>query len=165
MNRIDFILKILRSISIVLIGKIMVKIVDYQNKFELEKKTGNDIVSDSHIINNYKVRLSIYLNGTGKGKGTHMSLFLDLMPGEYDDAIQWPFDKSITFSVIHQDDKDKSYKKQLILQNNDKALQTMKKPVTDGGSNREYSEFLSLQKLHDEGFVKEDTLYVFCEID
>ena len=87
------------------------------------------------------------------------------MPGEYDDAIQWPFDKSITFSVIHQDDKGKSYKKQLILQNNDKALQTMKKPVTDGGSNWEYSEFLSLQKLHDEGFVREDTLYVFCEID
>ena len=100
----------------------MVKIVDYQNKFEFEKKPGNYIESDSRIINNYKVRLSICLNGAGEGKGTHMSIFLELMPGEYDDAIQWPFDKSITFSVIHQDDKEKSYKRQLIIQNDDRAF-------------------------------------------
>ena len=143
----------------------MMKIVDYQNKFELEKKTGDEIVSDSHIISNYKVRLSIYLNGSGSGKGTHMSIFLELMPGEYDDAIQWPFDKSITFGVIHQDDKDKSYKIQLILQNDEKGLKNMKKPVFDGWSNYGYPEFLSLEKLRNKGFVKEDTLYVFCEID
>ena len=143
----------------------MMKIVDYQNKFEVAKKTGDEIVSDSHIISNYKVRLSIYLNGSGSGKGTHMSIFLELMPGEYDAAIQWPFDKSITFGVIHQDDKDKSHQIQLILQNDEKGLKNMKKPVFDGGSNYGYPEFLSLEKLRNKGFVKEDTLYVFCEID
>ena len=41
----------------------------------------------------------------------------------------------------------------------------MKKPVTGGKSNWGYIHFLSLEELLDKGFVKEDTLYVFCEID
>uniref|UniRef100_A0A8C3P5R6 TRAF1-6 MATH domain-containing protein n=1 Tax=Chrysemys picta bellii TaxID=8478 RepID=A0A8C3P5R6_CHRPI len=39
----------------------------------------------------YKLCLKIYLNGDGTGAGTHISLFLVLMRGEYDFWLNWPF--------------------------------------------------------------------------
>ncbi|KAJ7317314.1 hypothetical protein JRQ81_003476 [Phrynocephalus forsythii] len=39
----------------------------------------------------YKVCLKLFLNGDGTGFGTHLSLFLVLMKGEYDFQLKWPF--------------------------------------------------------------------------
>ena len=35
--------------------------------------------------------LHIYPNGNGDAKGTRVSLYVFLMLGEYDDALEWPF--------------------------------------------------------------------------
>ncbi|ETE63362.1 TNF receptor-associated factor 1, partial [Ophiophagus hannah] len=39
----------------------------------------------------YKLCMRIYLNGEGKGRGTHISLFLILLKGDYDSLLPWPF--------------------------------------------------------------------------
>ena len=38
----------------------------------------------------YKMCLAVYPNGIGKGEGTHVSLYLGLMKGEFDDELEWP---------------------------------------------------------------------------
>ena len=38
----------------------------------------------------YKMCLALHPNGTGKGEGTHVSLSLNLMKGEFDDELEWP---------------------------------------------------------------------------
>ena len=39
----------------------------------------------------YKMCLSVFANGIGKGKDTNVSVFANLMRGEYDDYLDWPF--------------------------------------------------------------------------
>ena len=39
----------------------------------------------------YKMRVDIFVNGFNQGRGSHLSLYIFLLRGEYDDALQWPF--------------------------------------------------------------------------
>jgi len=34
--------------------------------------------------------------GSGPGKGTHISVYIHLMRGEYDEFLQWPFHGDVT---------------------------------------------------------------------
>ena len=43
-----------------------------------------------YIKEGYKMCLAVYPNGIGKGEGTHVSLSLVLMKGEFDDQLEWP---------------------------------------------------------------------------
>ena len=50
----------------------------------------------------YKMRLrAISAKGQGRGKGTHVSIFVHLMRGEHDDYLKWPFRGDIR-SVLNQ---------------------------------------------------------------
>ena len=68
----------------------------------------------------YKLLLRVYANGGGPGKGTHLSLFVNLLKGEYDDKLQWPFNANITVQLLnwsgdngHKDDTIPHYKSRL----------------------------------------------------
>ena len=47
----------------------------------------------------YKLELKVVANGDGSGKGTHLSFYVYLLKGEYDDQLQWPFNANITVPV------------------------------------------------------------------
>ena len=83
------------------------KIDNYNRKIEEEKARGGALYSDPHIIQSFKMRLEIRLNGSGDGAGTHLSVYWRLMKGELNDCLEWPFDKIISFVLIHQDNKKK----------------------------------------------------------
>ena len=44
-----------------------------------------------YLPHGYKVCLAVHLNGVGAGKGTHVSIYLHQMAGEYDHNLKWPF--------------------------------------------------------------------------
>ena len=46
--------------------------------------------------------LRVDANGNGTGAGTHVSVFVYLMRGEYDDRLVWPFRGTITIELINQ---------------------------------------------------------------
>lgn len=48
----------------------------------------------------YKMCLRLYLNGDGTGKGTHISYFFTIMRGEYDALLVWPFQHSVTLTML-----------------------------------------------------------------
>ena len=50
----------------------------------------------------YKLRLCIYLNGNGSGKGCYISYFITIMKGEYDALLEWPFQLTVTLTMINQ---------------------------------------------------------------
>lgn len=50
----------------------------------------------------YKLCCRIYPNGDGSGKDTHISLFLAVMKGEFDDVLPWPFKQKVTFMLLDQ---------------------------------------------------------------
>ena len=143
------------------------KIENYDRKFEQAKATGEVIHSDPHWIYCFKMRLLIYLNGNIDAKGTHMSVSFQLMKGELDDFIKWPFNKLITFVLIHQDDKNKCFSStsSAALKNNRFSREFFKQPVTDKNKPHECKWFIALTKLHADGFIKNDTIYIRCVIE
>ena len=57
--------------------------------------------------NGYKMCLVVCANGTGSGRGTHLSVFVSLMQGEFDDQLKWPFQGSISVKLVNQrEDRD-----------------------------------------------------------
>ena len=49
----------------------------------------------------YKLQLVVYANGWGSGRGTHVSVYVRLMNGEYDEQLQWPFNATITVQLLN----------------------------------------------------------------
>ena len=49
-----------------------------------------------------KMCLSVVANGYDDGKGTHVSVLVHLMRGEFDDHLKWPFQSSVTVAMLNQ---------------------------------------------------------------
>ena len=52
--------------------------------------------------NGYKLCLRVDANGHGDGKGTHISVTMYLMRGEFDDQLRWPFQGAVYFQLLNQ---------------------------------------------------------------
>ena len=59
----------------------------------------------------YKLHLRINANGQEGGRGTHTSLRIHLMKGEFDDELTWPFCANIIIEVLNQERDEGHYKK------------------------------------------------------
>ncbi|XP_077162361.1 TNF receptor-associated factor 1 isoform X2 [Paroedura picta] len=111
----------------------------------------------------YKLCMRLYLNGEGRGKGTHMSVFLVLLRGEYDVLLEWPFTHKITFMLLDQDNGDH-------LTNTfhtDPTSASSQRPVTDMNEASGCPRFLSLAKLQSlkYTYLKDGTLFLKCIVE
>ena len=50
----------------------------------------------------YKMCFRVYANGTGDSEGTHMSVFMVLMRGPYDDDLSWPLRGKFEMKLLNQ---------------------------------------------------------------
>ena len=53
----------------------------------------------------YKLCIKVYANGTGKGKGTHLSVYAYLMRGDNDDYLLWPFTRIVEVAKVTKSDE------------------------------------------------------------
>ena len=84
--------------------------------FEQHKKNDDKWFSPpfySHI-GGYKMCISVDANGSETGRGTHISVFLHIMRGEYDDTLKWPFHGEVTVQLLNQRKNAKHHEKTLI---------------------------------------------------
>ena len=44
--------------------------------------------------------IRIYPNGVDCGRGTHVAIFIDMMQRTFDDLLDWPYDGTITVSIL-----------------------------------------------------------------
>ena len=51
----------------------------------------------------YKFCVDVLPQGYGDGKGTHVSIYTNLMKGQFDDHLKWPFRRDITIQIVNQD--------------------------------------------------------------
>ena len=72
--------------------------------FEEHKISSNDWYSLPFYTHpqGYKMCLNVDANGYGKGKGTHVSVFVYLMRGEFDNHLKWPFRGHVTVAMLNQ---------------------------------------------------------------
>ena len=80
-------------------------ISDYHEK----KKANEEWYSSPFYTHNrgYKFRLQVYPNGYNTGKGSHLSEYAQLMRGEYDNELEWPFEGDIRVELLNwREDKN-----------------------------------------------------------
>ncbi|KFW00209.1 TNF receptor-associated factor 2, partial [Eurypyga helias] len=111
----------------------------------------------------YKVCLRVYLNGDGTGKGTHLSLFIVVMKGDYDALLPWPFRHKVTFMLLDQNNREHI----IDAFRPDLASASFQRPVNDMNVASGCPMFLPLSKLQSPkyAYVKEDTLFLKCIIE
>ena len=68
-----------------------------------KKKQANEEWYSSQFYNHhgYKFRLLVYPNGNRVGSGTHLSVYAQLMRGEYDSELEWPFEGDIRVELLN----------------------------------------------------------------
>ena len=110
----------------------------------------------SHI-GGYKMCLSVNANGCGDGRGTHVSVYVYLMRGEYDDQLKWPFCGDITIQLLNQR-RDEGHKVFTLRFNDDDYVGKVVKQEMGGGWG--YEKFIAHIKLiaEDKEFLKKDCL-------
>ena len=62
----------------------------------------------------YKMCVRLYPNGADDGKGTHVSIFLKILDGPYDDNLPWPFFGTVTIYLLNQSADDNHHREKIV---------------------------------------------------
>lgn len=108
-------------------------------------------------INGYKFCVRVYPNGDGIGLNTHISVYFVLMKSHYDNLLEWPFFRKITFRLINIKDISKSKKETFIT---DRKSPSFQKPMKDMNIAAGCPRFLSKESLLNDGFIVDDSVYI-----
>ena len=131
--------------------------------FEQHKKSTDEWYSPPFYthLGGYRMCLSAYANGNGDGEGTHVSVYVRLMRGEFDDLLKWPFCGDITIQLKKNDPPH--YQKITNL-NDSLSNKNVCKPTKERNSGWGRSKHISHADLYAGGYLKDDKL-VFCVSD
>ena len=135
--------------------------------FEKYKKSNSQWFSpafNTHV-GGYKMCLSVTANGWGSGDGTHVSLTVPMMKGEFDSHLQWPFKGEITVELVNQKEGGENViRKPLELADYDKCYKNFQR-VTEGERASKgwgFSTFIAHTDLYkpeeDKEYLLNDTL-------
>ena len=74
------------------------------DNFDEHKKKEDEWLSNPFYTHpcGYNMRLCVYADGCGEGKGTHLSAFTKIIQGKFDRQLEWPFQGQITFKLLDQ---------------------------------------------------------------
>ncbi|XP_076455291.1 TNF receptor-associated factor 2-like isoform X2 [Babylonia areolata] len=107
----------------------------------------------------YKMRVVLYPNGDGVGRGTHLSISLSLMRGPHDALLPWPFAHKVFITLI-----DQNWKKHVVCEvqptPHDASFQRPVSSECNPGASSPSG--LLLSRLHQPGhaYLKDDTLFI-----
>lgn len=71
---------------------------------EAKTREGVELLSPIFLTSQYgyKLQASLFLNGNGAGDGSHISVYIKILPGDYDALLRWPFAHSVSFTIFDQ---------------------------------------------------------------
>ena len=71
--------------------------------FQHYKDINHEICSSSFYshLGGYKLRLEVYPNGGGPAFRSFLSLYVNVLPGEYDDKLKWPFKADLVVEMFN----------------------------------------------------------------
>ena len=109
--------------------------------------------------------MEVHANGFGRGKGTHVSLFVCLMKGENDQKQQWPFEGDISIQMLNWRE-DYQHKEKIISFNNSVDIIYRSKVIEgERGVGWGYPEFIHIADLEydpkkNSAYLRGDTLCI-----
>ena len=110
-------------------------------------------------LGGYMMCLKVNANGCGRGEGTHVTVAVCLMRGEFDYLLKWPFRGDVTIQLKKNDPPH--YQRILPLNEKIPNDHVVCKPTKERNTGRGYTQYLSHADLYAGGYLKDDKL-VFC---
>ena len=145
-------------------GVLIWKITDFAKRRN-EAITGKQVSFYSPCFytsrHGYKMRVRIYLNGDGIGKGTHISLFFAVMRGEYDAILRWPFQQKVTLMLLDQNNVEHV----IDAFRPDRNSSSFQRPRREVNIASGCPTFCSLSELHNHAYVRDDTMFIKVIVD
>ena len=115
----------------------------------------------------YKMCIRVYANGSGKGEGSHISVFANLMKGDYDDNLEWPIQGKVTVTLLNQL-QDRDHEKWIMKYPKGKDDKSVQRVVKGDMAEEAYGfltfiphEDLEFNAVMNCQYLKDDNLY-FC---
>ncbi len=110
----------------------------------------------------YHMDIKVYVNGEGSAMGSHVSVYVYLIKGKYDDRLNWPFEGDVTIELLNQlEDKN----------HHSKVVHFTTKNYRIVGDGFGFAEYISHSKLSSPSasnteYLKNDTLYfrIFAKV-
>lgn len=154
-------------------GVIMWKIADYSKKLQVaQSEQAIEIKSPPFFTHRYgyKLQLSAFLNGNGSGLNSHMSLYIRVLPGEFDSLLEWPFSHDITFTILDQGDPLSSKRSHISVRfTPDQTWKNFQQPRGDKKDDSNlgfgYPKFVSHKELKDNNYLKGNSLFIKATVD
>ena len=114
----------------------------------------------------YRLGASVFLNGNGSGENTHLSLYIRMLQGEYDNLLEWPFRLPISFQLLDQcfDPEKRAHIFESFVPNPTwKHFQKPTKEVESMGFG--YPRFVSHETIKNGTYIKDDTMFIKIKVD
>ncbi|XP_065903121.1 TNF receptor-associated factor 4-like isoform X2 [Dysidea avara] len=92
------------SIHLATMSTLICPVIVKMSRYSHYKSSGTEWRSDPFYSHNkgYKLVLLIDAAGCYDGRGTHLSVFLFLMKGQYDDELSWPLEGKFEIKLLNQ---------------------------------------------------------------
>ena len=77
----------------------------FLTNFELHRKMDEEWYSPPFYTHprGYKMCLEVHCSGKNAGRSSHVSVFVNLMQGEFDEQLKWPFCGDVTVQLLNQE--------------------------------------------------------------
>ena len=108
----------------------------------------------------YKLFVFIYPNGDGDERNPHLSVYISLLKGKYDAILPWPFTKTVTFTLIDQQENELLAKNVVMMFTPDTANACFARPTNDSNSGHGFRDFISHEQLRSRRYIVDDTLFL-----
>ncbi|XP_060706600.1 TNF receptor-associated factor 2-like [Hemiscyllium ocellatum] len=112
----------------------------------------------------YRLCCRLYPNGDGNGRGSHLSLFLAVVRGDYDDVLPWPFRQRVTFLLLDQAQQKHHLRESFAP---DALSGSFQKPQSRMNVASGCPTFARHEMLHRDRspYLRDDTLYIKVVVD
>ena len=135
------------------------------SEFSKRKECNNSFYSPpfyTHQHGYYKLCICIYSNSQGGGKNTHISVYVCIIAGEYDDQLQWPFVGDAVIELLNWKENKKHHQTTVSVEANCGFVQVLEGTY---GTSRGYSKFISHSSLSYNSTTNTEYLYRMIACD
>lgn len=136
-----------------------------EKREEAQANPNSPLISPSWYTgpHGYRLRTHLYLHGNGTQAGSHISIFLSVVKGEFDHILSWPLKGKMSFILLDLNQKLLPIVRSLHTNPNSLAFQ---QPPSHSVMNLASGcpEFARLSVLDDERYVKDDKICIKCSM-
>ena len=111
--------------------------------------------------NGYKLRIKMMPNGSSIFKGHFFSLYINVVPGEYDSVLKWPFAETVRVTLIDQDPLDTGGNISRVIDFKTRNA-LCPRPLIENDEGCSFGALLEKDLLRTRSYIKNDTVFIMA---